>query len=219
MSEPQQPRYGIDPYLDWVRREGLPVTEDYGVDLFAVETADWPRYGAKGGAVHMKGRGDFASMFVLEIAPGKSTVPQRHLYEDVYYVLEGQGSTQLEFADGTVGIDHFPQHLDDAQPARLVERAHQQAGEMIEIDRLVVVLRRLGDQLVGRGGVEPVLRLEDGLQLATLGVGKLAVEGGDMHQQRRGGAAKIVLGELMLSFPSVDQLGEEFLELGKHRGP
>jgi hypothetical protein len=26
-----KPRYGIDPYLDWLAREGIPVTEDYGV--------------------------------------------------------------------------------------------------------------------------------------------------------------------------------------------
>ena len=77
---PQAPRYGVDPYVDWVKQEGLPVTEDYCVDLFAVRTVDWPRYGVKGGAVHMKGRGDFANMFVLEIAPGQSTTPQRHLY-------------------------------------------------------------------------------------------------------------------------------------------
>ncbi|MFL6930326.1 MAG: hypothetical protein ACJ8FK_10475, partial [Xanthobacteraceae bacterium] len=101
MSEQQPPRYGIDPYLDWVKQEGLPVTEDYGVDLFQVPTADWPRYGVNGGAVHMKGRGDFTNMFVLDIPPGKSTLPQRHLYEDVCYVLEGSGSTQLEFSDGT----------------------------------------------------------------------------------------------------------------------
>ena len=34
----QQPRYGIDPYLDWVKGEGIPVVEDYGIDLFDVET-------------------------------------------------------------------------------------------------------------------------------------------------------------------------------------
>jgi mannose-6-phosphate isomerase-like protein (cupin superfamily) len=100
MSEQAQARYGIDPYLDWVKQEGLPVTEDYGLDLFKVATADWPRYGVKGGAVHMTGRGDFANMFVFEIPPGKSTTPQRHLYEEVVYVLEGSGSTQLEFSDG-----------------------------------------------------------------------------------------------------------------------
>jgi quercetin dioxygenase-like cupin family protein len=100
MSEATQPRYGVDPYLDWVKKEGLPVAEDYGIDLFKVETADWPRYGVKGAAVHLKGRGDFSNMFLFELAPGKSTIPQRHLYEDVYYVLEGSGSTQIEFDDG-----------------------------------------------------------------------------------------------------------------------
>ncbi len=100
MSEATQPRYGVDPYLDWVKKEGLPIAEDYALDLFEVETAEWPRYGVKGAAAHLKGRGDFCNMFVLELPPGKSTIPQRHLYEDVYYVLEGRGSTQIEFEDG-----------------------------------------------------------------------------------------------------------------------
>jgi quercetin dioxygenase-like cupin family protein len=97
----EKPRYGVDPYLDWVQAEGLPVADDYGIDLFAVETAPWPRYGVKGAAVHLKGRGDFANMFLLDVPPGGSTAPQRHLYEEVVYVLEGSGSTQLEFADGS----------------------------------------------------------------------------------------------------------------------
>jgi len=110
MNEPQ--RYGIDPYLDWVKKEGLVVTEDYGVDLFQVQTGDWPRYGVKGAAVHMKGRGDFANMFLLDIAPGASTAPQQHLFEDVCYVLEGQGSTQLEFSDGNrVSFEWGPRSL------------------------------------------------------------------------------------------------------------
>jgi quercetin dioxygenase-like cupin family protein len=92
--------YGIDAYLDWVSKEGIPVTEDYGIDLFKIETALWPRYGVKGAAVHLKGRGDFANMFLFDIPPGAATTPQRHLYEEVVYVLEGSGSTQLEFGDG-----------------------------------------------------------------------------------------------------------------------
>ena len=101
MSEQAAPRYGIDAYLDWVAKEGIPVAEDYGIDLFKVETRDWPRFGVKGAAVHLKGRGDFANMFILDLPPGGSTSPQRHLYEDVYYVLEGTGSTQIELPDGT----------------------------------------------------------------------------------------------------------------------
>jgi quercetin dioxygenase-like cupin family protein len=100
MSEQAQPRYGVDAYLDWVEKEGLPVTEGFGVDLFEVETAPWARADVKGAAVHLKGRGDLANMFLYDIPPGGSTSPQRHLYEDVFYVLEGRGSTQVELADG-----------------------------------------------------------------------------------------------------------------------
>src|SRR5690349_21573660 len=100
MIDQAKARYGIDPYLDWVAKEGLPVTEDYGIDLFAVETGLWPRFGVKAAAVHLKGRGDFANMLLFELAPAQSTVPQRHLYEAVFYVLEGNGSTQLQFGDG-----------------------------------------------------------------------------------------------------------------------
>jgi quercetin dioxygenase-like cupin family protein len=93
-------RYGIDAYLDWVEREGLRVHEGLSLNLFEAETADWPRFGVKGAVCHFEGRGDFANMFVLEIPAGRSTELQRHLYEEVCYVLEGRGSTQLEFADG-----------------------------------------------------------------------------------------------------------------------
>jgi quercetin dioxygenase-like cupin family protein len=100
MSAEDIPRYGIDSYLDWVENEGLPVTEDYGVDLFTVPTGNWPRHECKGAAVHLRGRCDFSNMFLFEIAPGASTAPMKHLYEDVYYVLEGRGSTQVELSTG-----------------------------------------------------------------------------------------------------------------------
>src|SRR3954471_23344732 len=42
----------------------------------------------------------------------------------------------LELGDLAVGIDQLPHHLYDAKPALLIDRAHDDAGEMIEIDRL-----------------------------------------------------------------------------------
>ncbi len=100
MSDQVKPRYRIDSYLDWVKAEGVPVAEDYGLDLFTVETAPWARFGMKGAACHLKGRGDFSSMFLFEMAPGGSSAPQHHLYEEIIYILEGNGSTQIEFQDG-----------------------------------------------------------------------------------------------------------------------
>ena len=100
MNQISDRRYLIDPYLDWVKSEGVPVTEGFGVDLFTAAVDYWPRFGVRGGAIHCRGRGDFTSMFLLEIPGGKSTSPQRHLFEEVVYILEGSGSTQLEFRNG-----------------------------------------------------------------------------------------------------------------------
>ncbi|HEV8020943.1 MAG TPA: hypothetical protein VGP41_06735 [Candidatus Lustribacter sp.] len=101
METKTQPRYGINSYQDWVEKEGLRVAHGLSLDLFEVETADWPRFGVKGAAAHFNGSGDYCNMFLLDIPAGGSTLPQQHLYEEIYYVLEGSGSTQLELGDGS----------------------------------------------------------------------------------------------------------------------
>jgi quercetin dioxygenase-like cupin family protein len=95
-------RYLIDPYLDWVAGEGIPVVEDFGVNLLQVETAPWPRMGgtSRGALVHVLGRGDFVNGYVCELPPGGQTDPQRHLYEEVVYVLSGRGSTTITTDEG-----------------------------------------------------------------------------------------------------------------------
>jgi quercetin dioxygenase-like cupin family protein len=89
-----------DPYLEWCASEGVPIVNEFAVNLHDVETAPWARMGANGAFVHLEGRGDFMSIFVIDLAPGAKTAPQHHLYEEVVYVLTGQGSTTIE-VDGT----------------------------------------------------------------------------------------------------------------------
>jgi mannose-6-phosphate isomerase-like protein (cupin superfamily) len=95
-------RFLIDTYLDWTASEGVPVVEGFGFDLRTVEVAPWPRMGgsALGAYVHLKGRGDFVNTVVCELPAGGQTDPQRHLYEEVVYVLSGRGSTTIEATDG-----------------------------------------------------------------------------------------------------------------------
>ncbi len=69
MSNTDAPRIMIDSYLEWLKTEGIPTKEDFGIDLFEVETKPWPRFGVNGAAVHLKGRGDFLNMFLLDIPP------------------------------------------------------------------------------------------------------------------------------------------------------
>jgi cupin superfamily acireductone dioxygenase involved in methionine salvage len=100
MNDASQPRLLLDPYATWAQQEGVPIVEDFGVDLLGVPTAPWPRLGVEGGIVHLKGRGDFVAIFVIDLAPGGKTEPQKHLYEEVVYVLAGHGSTVVDGPDG-----------------------------------------------------------------------------------------------------------------------
>jgi len=93
-------RIWTNPYEDWVEREGLLVHSDVGVYLPGLETKPWPRYGVNGAVVHLTGQGDFGNCFILEIPGGKWTEPQHHLYEEIFFVVEGRGSTQIELPDG-----------------------------------------------------------------------------------------------------------------------
>src|ERR1700720_987698 len=94
------PKMLLDPYAGWAANEGVPITEDFGVDLRTVPTAHWARFDTNGGIVHLKGRGDFVSIFVLDLAPGAKSSPQKHLFEEVVYVLSGHGNTAIETSDG-----------------------------------------------------------------------------------------------------------------------
>jgi len=93
--------FGVDSYLAWVEDEGILVHEGLALNLRKVETRDWPRFGTKAAATHFTGRGDFCSMFVFDIPAGHSTNLVQHLFEALYFVVEGHGSTQLELADGS----------------------------------------------------------------------------------------------------------------------
>jgi cupin superfamily acireductone dioxygenase involved in methionine salvage len=93
-------KFLLDPYMDFAKGEGVPIVDALGIDLFGVETKPWARLGTDGAIVHLQGRGDFTSLFVIDIPAGGKSTPQQHLFEMVVYVIDGNGSTQIETADG-----------------------------------------------------------------------------------------------------------------------
>jgi hypothetical protein len=97
---PPAGKFMVDPYRDWAKGEGVPISEDFGLDLLALPTAPWARFGTRGAIAHLKGRGDFMTVFVLEIPPGGKTAPMKHLYEAAIWVMDGHGSTRVEDAAG-----------------------------------------------------------------------------------------------------------------------
>jgi oxalate decarboxylase/phosphoglucose isomerase-like protein (cupin superfamily) len=99
-SSTGETRYLIDPHRDFIESEGIPIVEDFGLDLLRVEVRPWARMGGLGAYALVKGRGDFLDTYVLELPPGGESAPQRHLYEEVVYVLDGHGSTSVELPSG-----------------------------------------------------------------------------------------------------------------------
>jgi mannose-6-phosphate isomerase-like protein (cupin superfamily) len=129
MAEENRARLRLNPYTDWVAREGLIVHEGLSCDLLTAETKFWPRLGVNGAAVHLRGRGDFSNLFLIDIPPGKSTETQRHLYEEVVYVVEGRGSTQLEFEDGRTHSFEWQPRSMFAIPLNAKYRLHNGDGK------------------------------------------------------------------------------------------
>lgn len=102
LNQPAPPgKFLVDPYQEWAKGEGIPIHTGAALDLFLVETKPWARFGVKGAFCHLDGRDDFLTVFLIELAPNAASAPQQHLYEEVCYVLSGNGVTEFELASGS----------------------------------------------------------------------------------------------------------------------
>src|SRR2546427_699246 len=86
----------FDAYEDWQRHEGVRVVTGFYIeDLKTLELSPWPRKGGRGAFVNLEGTGGVNDMHVVEIAPRGQSRPERHLYEEMGYVLTRHGSTAV----------------------------------------------------------------------------------------------------------------------------
>ncbi len=84
----------INTYENWLEKEGLPVIKDYSVfDLMKTPLKPWSRKGGLGVYLNLIGSEGVIDAYLCEIPPGGSLLPQRHLYEEVIYILSGYGAT------------------------------------------------------------------------------------------------------------------------------
>jgi mannose-6-phosphate isomerase-like protein (cupin superfamily) len=90
----------LNPYRDWAAAQRIPIYEGFGLDMLALETARWDLTETNGALVHLNGRGDYAAIFLIEVAEGGRSRRMQHCFEEVFYVLEGHGSTTVTLADG-----------------------------------------------------------------------------------------------------------------------
>lgn len=83
-------------YKEWLRREGIPVIEDYYIkDVKTEKLAPWNRKGGLGVFLNLIGTQDTNDGYICEIPPGSRLSPQRHLYEEMIYIVSGNGATSV----------------------------------------------------------------------------------------------------------------------------
>ena len=84
------------PYTRWVANEGLDIiSAHYVPDLHTVDLKPWARRGGKGVYINHEASRTSNDCYVCEIPPGKQLEPQRQLFEEMIYVLDGRGSTTV----------------------------------------------------------------------------------------------------------------------------
>ena len=90
------------PYESYMEAQGIPIHRGMsGVrDGRELPRGEWKRLGARGAFVELDGLGNLQGLYVLEVPQGGSTTPERHLYEEVFVVLEGSGHTEV-WVDGS----------------------------------------------------------------------------------------------------------------------
>src|SRR3954453_16777769 len=84
------------PYLRFVRGEGLDIIgAHYVPSLRTVELKPWARRGGYAVFINHEASRTSNDCYVLEIPPGKSLAPARHLFEEMIFILDGRGSTTV----------------------------------------------------------------------------------------------------------------------------
>jgi mannose-6-phosphate isomerase-like protein (cupin superfamily) len=100
-------------YKEWVASQEIPVVEDYFIqDVNLLELERWAHKGGRGVFLNLIGTGDCNDAYICEIPPGKSLNAERHIYEEMIFILKGSGAT-------TVWVDGSAKHTFEWQEGSL----------------------------------------------------------------------------------------------------
>ena len=87
-------------YERFMAKEGVPVIEGYGVkDVREIAMSAWSRLGCDGAYLQFYGSDGSTGIHAGKIAPGATTLPERHLYEEIVYILAGEGTAEIQQRD------------------------------------------------------------------------------------------------------------------------
>lgn len=83
-------------YQNWMAEQHVPIHRGYGVkDARTVERAPWALTETPAAFIDLIGMEGFSGMQVVEIPPGGSIAPQKHLYQQLICILAGHGTAEV----------------------------------------------------------------------------------------------------------------------------
>lgn len=125
-------------YHQWMEEEGVPIERGHGVlDVRVLELGLWHRTGGSGAYIELVGMEGLTGMYVAEIPPSQALNPEKHLYDELIYIVAGHGTTKVwsgdredqarvfEWAPGTLftppmNTTHQLFNLSGTEPARFL---------------------------------------------------------------------------------------------------
>ncbi len=84
------------PYDRFIESQGIPIHRAIGVPKIQdLPLMPWKRLGGRGTAIQLLGTEQLWGMYVVEVPGAGALNAERHLYEGIYYVVEGRGTTEV----------------------------------------------------------------------------------------------------------------------------
>jgi len=85
-------------YEEWLQKEGIPIYESAtGVeDILELPRGPWARLGGSGTFIQLEGLKQVGSLlYVAEIPAGGALEPEKHLYDELIYIVRGRGLAEV----------------------------------------------------------------------------------------------------------------------------
>jgi len=85
------------PYETFMEEQNLPIHRGAVgfYDVRELPLAPWPRMGSRGAFIELNGCGGLQGIYLMEVPAAGATRPEKHMYEEIFYVLEGRGTTEI----------------------------------------------------------------------------------------------------------------------------
>ncbi len=84
------------PYDQFMEEEGIPVFRDLGVsNVKNLPLKPWKRTGGRGTYIQLYGTETKWGCHLVEVPAAGELNPEKHMYEEIYLVVEGRGSTEV----------------------------------------------------------------------------------------------------------------------------